>query len=109
MTEEPKAKGKLGMSQKAKEAMGESVPRWATALLLAACVFFLSRLVKQHDVVVETVNSHSVTIAANTTSIVALNKATQSTSETLAKVDQIARLLEQRLLGLEMKEEKRKP
>lgn len=90
------------MSQKTKEALGGVVPRWATAIAMGLCAYFLSRLVTQVDTVTESVHAHSVSIAQ-------LSNASQTAGEALGKLDQIARLLELRLTRMETKEEQRKP
>ena len=88
------------MSQRAQEALGGIVPRWATAIAMAVCAYFLSRLVRQVDVVTDVVQAHSV-------SIVSLSSASRTTGDSLGKLDQIARLLETRLVRLETKEDQR--
>jgi cobalamin synthase len=99
---EPQSKGKKGMSQKAQEALGGIIPRWATAIAMAVCAYFLSRLVHQVDTVTAVVQAHAVSIAQ-------LSGASQTTGDALGKLDQITRLLELRLARMESKEEQRKP
>ena len=95
-------KTKQRTMQQIQEALGGIVPRWATTLLLAICVFYLHRQVVQQDAL-------AVTVSINTTSIAVLNNASKSTTESLRDLDKISRLIEARLLRLEMKEENRKP
>jgi hypothetical protein len=99
---EMQSKGKKGMSQRTQEALGGIIPRWATAISMAVCAYFLSRLVGQVDNVTAVVQAHSISIAQ-------LSGASQTTGEALVKLDQIARLLELRLTRMETKEDQRKP
>lgn len=88
--------------QQVQEALGGIVPRWATALLLAVCVFYLHRQVVMQDELAKIVS-------ANTTSIAVLNITSRSTTEAIRDLEKISKILETRLLRLEMKEENRKP
>lgn len=91
------------MGQKFKAAIEGPIPRWFQAIAMGMVVFFLHRMVNQVDTVAQKVNDHSISIAM-------IQENVTKTSEAFGKIDQIARLLEQRIVRLESKEEdRRKP
>jgi len=89
------------MGQKFKTALEGPIPRWFQAISMGIAVFFLHRMVNQVDTVAQKVNDHTVSIAM-------IQQNVEKTSEAFGKIDQIARLLEQRIVRLESKEEDRK-
>ena len=89
------------MGQKVKAALEGPIPRWFQAIAMGLIVFFLNRMVNQVDTVAQKVNDHTVSIAM-------IQENVTKTSEAFGKIDQIARLLEQRIVRLESKEEDRK-
>ncbi len=89
------------MGQKVKAALEGPIPRWFQAVAMGMIVFFLNRMVNQVDAVAQKVNDHSISIAM-------IQENVEKTSEAFGKIDQIARLLEQRIVRLESKEEDRK-
>lgn len=92
------------MGTKIKAAFEGPIPRWFQVIAMGMVVFFLNRMVNQVDTVGRTVESHTVSIAL-------IQDNVTKTSEAFGKIDQIARLLEQRILILESREEanRRKP
>jgi len=89
------------MGQKFKTALEGPIPRWFQAIAMGIAVFFLHRMVNQVDTVAQKVNDHTVSIAM-------IQQNVEKTSEAFGKIDQITRLLEQRIVRLESKEEDRK-
>lgn len=89
------------MGTKIRAAIEGPIPRWFQVIAMGLIVFFLNRMVTQIDHVGKTVESHTVSIAL-------IQDNVTKTSEAFGKIDQIARLLEQRIIRLESKEEDRK-
>lgn len=93
----------MKMGTKIKAAFEGPIPRWFQVIAMGLIVFFLNRMVNQVDAVGNKVSEH-------TTSIALIQSNVEKTSEAFGKIDQIARLLEQRIIRLESKEEdRRKP
>lgn len=89
------------MGAKIKAAIEGPIPRWFQVIAMGLIVFFLNRMVAQVDNVGSKVQEHTVSIAMIQANV-------EKTSEAFGKIDQIARLLEQRIVRLESKEEDRK-
>ena len=89
------------MGTKIRAAIEGPIPRWFQVIAMGLIVFFLNRMVAQVDHVRKTVEDHTVSIALIQSNV-------EKTSEAFGKIDQIARLLEQRIIRLESKEEDRK-
>lgn len=92
------------MGTKIKAAFEGPIPRWFQVIAMGMVVFFLNRMVNQVDNVGKKVDDHTVSIALIQSNV-------EKTSEAFGKIDHIARLLEQRILILESREEanRRKP
>lgn len=101
-------KGKLKMSDKGLAAMGTIIPRWMTTILMAVTVFFLARLVRHVDAVSSRVVDNSRTISVMSEQSKATTEGLAKAVESIEKIDGIARILEQRLVRLETKEESRR-
>lgn len=86
------------MGTKIKAAFEGPIPRWFQVIAMGLVVFFLNRMVEQVDTVGHKVQEHTVSIALIQSNV-------EKTSEAFGKIDHIARLLEQRILILESKEQ----
>ena len=86
------------MGTKIKAAIEGPIPRWFQVIAMGLIVFFLNRMVAQVDNVGTKVQEHTVSIALIQSNV-------EKTSEAFDKIDQITRLLEQRILILESKQE----
>ncbi len=87
------------MGHKVKAALEGPIPRWFQAIAMGLIVFFLNRMVNQMDSVAREVQEHAISIAM-------IQENVTKTSEAFGKIDQIARLLEQRIVRLESREER---
>lgn len=101
-------KGKIKMSDKGLAAMGTSIPRWMTTILMGVAVFFLGRLVHHVDSVSNQVVDNSKLISVMAIQTRATTDGLAKAVESIEKIDGIARILEQRLVRLETREEARK-
>lgn len=82
------------MGEKAKSVMGGAIPRWATAISMALCVFFLNRLVKQLDAL-------GSIVAEQQTAIAVMRIESKHSTDVLSKLNNLGDLLDRRITNLE--------
>ena len=90
-----------------KTVMQGTAPRWWTAIMMTACAFFLYRIMEQIDATSKATERNSKELAVLTVEVGRNSAGLGTAIESISKIDQISRVLEQRLVRLETKEERR--
>ncbi len=84
----------MNMSEKTKSVMGGAVPRWATAISMSLCAFFLSRTFSQLDSLVKVVSEQQTVIAV-------MRAESKYATDVLSKLNDLGASLDRRIYNLE--------